>query len=43
MEDDFDEDCCEENEDEIHCQCWYDGHECCSCGELASDDENCEA
>ena len=24
---------CPEREDGIHCNCWYDGQPCCSCGD----------
>lgn len=24
---------CPQRTDEMHCSCWYDGDECCACGE----------
>ena len=24
---------CQKREDRQHCNCWYDGHPCCACGD----------
>jgi len=37
-EDDWETDC-PDSEDGLHCSCWYDGYECCACGDPAMDDE----
>lgn len=29
---DSEEEECPESEDGQHCECWYDGEECCGCG-----------
>lgn len=28
----LDEEYCPRREDETHCECWWDGDACCSCG-----------
>lgn len=30
---------CAEREDGTHCECWWDGGTCCSCGAVAMTDE----
>lgn len=31
---------CPKREDGQHCTCWYDGEECCACGDKAVSDED---
>jgi len=30
---------CPDREDKQHCNCWYDGDKCCSCGDAASPEQ----
>lgn len=30
---------CPTSDDGLHCNCWYDGEECCRCGAPAMTDE----
>lgn len=32
------EEWCPRRSDGVHCDCWYDGEPCCSCGAPADDD-----
>ena len=33
---------CPSREDDLHCNCWYDGDKCCACGASEKSDEDRE-